>query len=50
VGCDNAQGYFYARPVHPERIPALVREIPLRFHHPGTNLWLDFLPTINGDR
>lgn len=37
-GCDDAQGYFYARPVIAERIPALVREIPQRFRD-ATSHW-----------
>ncbi len=39
VGCDDAQGYFYARPVNAERIPDLVREIPQRFRDAGTTHW-----------
>ncbi len=39
VGCDDAQGYFYARPVNAERIPALVQEIPQRFRDAGTAHW-----------
>lgn len=38
-GCDDAQGYFYARPVNAKRIPALVQEIPQRFRDTGTAQW-----------
>ena len=39
VGCDDAQGYFYARPVGATRIPGLVQEIPLRFHDAELAPW-----------
>lgn len=39
AGCDDAQGYFYARPVKAERIPALVQEIPQRFRDASTSHW-----------
>jgi EAL domain-containing protein (putative c-di-GMP-specific phosphodiesterase class I) len=39
VGCDDAQGYFYARPVGAARIPALVQEIPQRFRDAGMTQW-----------
>jgi diguanylate cyclase (GGDEF)-like protein/PAS domain S-box-containing protein len=39
AGCDDAQGYFYARPVSAGRIPGLVQEIPQRFRDAGTAHW-----------
>jgi diguanylate cyclase (GGDEF)-like protein len=30
LGCDSAQGYLYARPQHPEAIPALVERVLVR--------------------
>jgi diguanylate cyclase (GGDEF)-like protein/PAS domain S-box-containing protein len=39
AGCDDAQGYFFARPVKPERIPGLANEIPQRFRDAGTTHW-----------
>jgi EAL domain-containing protein (putative c-di-GMP-specific phosphodiesterase class I) len=39
AGCDDAQGYFYARPVAATRIPALVQEIPQRFRDAGQSQW-----------
>jgi len=39
AGCDDAQGYFYARPVAAARIPALVEEIPQRFRDAGLAQW-----------
>lgn len=39
AGCDDAQGYFYARPAIAGRIPGLVQEIPQRFRDAGTAHW-----------
>ncbi len=39
AGCDDAQGYFYARPATAGRIPGLVQEIPQRFRDAGTAHW-----------
>lgn len=48
-GCDHAQGYFYARPDAPDRIPGMVVEIPRRFHSPHATSWLDFGPLAQSD-
>ncbi len=38
-GCDDAQGYFYSKPVSAEHILDLVRDIPQRFHNPSSAHW-----------
>lgn len=47
AGCDDAQGYFYARPAIAGRIPALVQEIPQRFRDAGTTHWHQLHLTSN---
>jgi len=44
-GCDDAQGYFYSKPVAPDRIPPLLIDIPRRFFGPGSLQWYSLQET-----
>ena len=47
-GCDDAQGYFYSKPVSPDHIQDLRRDIPQRFFSPNSAQWYS-LQMAEGD-
>ncbi|MGC3979996.1 MAG: EAL domain-containing protein [Steroidobacteraceae bacterium] len=47
-GCDDAQGYFYARPVAADHIPHLVQTIPQRFCDSDRTMYHQ-LQLVNGN-